>query len=114
MSDSEIQWLRTALALTREHNRQLLEDNQRLRTRLGLPPAVQTMSAPAPQPREVIPPRATTRGTLGAPVMVRVHPTLMPPPPPPPNAPKLRRGAPPPYRGDKPLRTLWPLEGHNT
>lgn len=104
MSDSEIERLREALALTREHNRQLVEENQRLRTRIGLAPAVQTLSASAP-----IPPRPTPRGTLGAPVMVRVHPTLLPPPPPP-QAPKMRRGTPLPYRGEKPLRTLWPLE----
>jgi hypothetical protein len=84
VNNTEIERLKTALALTREHNIKLIEENQRLRAGLGLFKPV------APN----------------APVLVKVHPNLMPPPEPEPRRRLQRRDL---YAGDRPLRTQWPL-----
>lgn len=96
----EAERLKAALAFTRDHNRKLTEENERLRKGLGvaLPEPLQTPEVHAAPP---------------GPIIVPVHPDLMPPPPPPPPRILTRRQESRPggeYRGEKPLRTQWPLE----
>lgn len=98
----EAERLKTALALTRERNRKLTEENKRLREALGLEPPVEVEV-----PKAMLPPPG--------PILVPVHPDLMPPPPPPPPPPRRaftrrQESRPAEYRGEKPLRTQWPLE----
>jgi hypothetical protein len=80
--EREIEKLRTALAINRQHCRKLAEENELLRAGRGHPPPEQ--------------------------VLVNVHPDLMPPPPPEPKKRQQRRHL---YDGDRPLRTQWPLLG---
>ena len=89
--------LKTQLALTRERCVQLTQENIRLRAALKLPP------------RAALPP------SQAGPIIVPVHPDLLPPPPPKPPpapapAPKKKKPLPHYYSGDLPLRTQWPLE----
>jgi hypothetical protein len=98
----EVERLKAALALTRQHNVKLAQENERLRVALGLP-------AQWPEPPQP-----------SGPVVVRVHPELVPPPPRPPDPPSYQvnpgrarprgRRLPLPFAGEKPLRTQWPLE----
>jgi hypothetical protein len=109
---SEVERLKQALALTCEHNMKITEENQRLRERAGLP------GLPNPPPVPPSPPAPRKD-----PLIVKVHPDLVPPPPPPPPVVKPAAHRSPAsgsipkkrartllYGGDKPLRTQWPLD----
>lgn len=100
---AEIKRLKTALDLTRAHNRKLAEENARLREGRGLPP---------PDPMEAHVEVRIARNMLppAGPIVIPVHPDLLPPPPPPPKPSRGPRRFRTPYAGERPLRTQWPIE----
>jgi len=102
-----------ALELTREHNRKLAEENVRLRAGLPVPEPTLAMARLQEQLTYMQKRCAELEAELQSirrfdPVSVKVHADLLPPPPA--RRQERRRFRSYAYAGERPLRTLWPLE----
>jgi hypothetical protein len=110
---SELERTKAVLEFTRDHNRKLVEENARLRAGLPVPEPTQAMIRLQEQ-LTYMQQRCSQLETeiqklrQYEPITVKVHPDLMPPPPKARH--QERRVRISAYAGEKPLRTLWPLE----
>lgn len=114
---SELERVKTALELTRDHNRKLAAENERLRQNVPPDPGgvienMRLREQVASLQEEVARlQRHLLEVRAGEPIAVKVHADLLPPPPPAKKARRQeRRVRNYSYSGERPLRTLWPLE----
>jgi len=100
---AEVERLKITLEFTRQRNRELTVENKRLREGRGLlPPDPLDVPVEIKVPKAMLPPPG--------PIVVPVHPALLPPPPTESSRRQARRRVRSyAYEGELPLRTQWPL-----